>query len=112
MDGFRLAEIVGSSNADEVLANIGTKEFQRWQAYFKVRESEAWEIAGHIAAAAWNAALLVSGHSEEVKRKLLREPDAFIPAHKQITRPVATRSPEQDAAALAAALEASFGPRV
>lgn len=53
---------------------VDRKLFKQWQAYFRVREYEQWNIAAHIAAAAWNAVVLCSGLTDEGKRALMKTP--------------------------------------
>lgn len=107
-----MAEIVGSANINAVLENISATDFEQWQAYFKVRESESWDIASHVAAAAWNAAIVVSQASRECKEELLREPEAFIPRYKQVQEPPPPRPVVvQDMTQLSETLRQSFGTK-
>lgn len=110
--------MAGIVEVDEFLDGISPRLFRRWQAYFRVRDAEAWEVAGHIAAAAWNAAILTCDGSEKWKQTWWRDWEQFVPKRRQIrqqqkkTGPA--RTPEQDKAATeawAGVLQAAFGPR-
>lgn len=111
---MRLAEIRGAVDADEFLHTVDPKLFKRWRVYFRVRDAEAWRIAGHIAAAAWNAAILSSGAKSKDGESLLRDPEYFIPQDKQIGQrqgPRLAPLDEVNVEAYAAELQDRFGAK-
>lgn len=109
-----VAEIGRAVEADEFLNTVDPKVFKKWRVYFMVRDAEAWRIAGHIAAAVWNAAMLSSGAKSKDGESLLRDPEYFIPPDKQVVLrqgPPLAPLDEVNVEAYAAELQERFGAK-
>lgn len=106
---------MGAANVDEFLETIDPKLFKRWRAFFKVERAEQWEQASFIAAAAWNAAVLISGLPDDAREKLHREWRESVPWEHAIRKPKRRKQkakqtkPDEDP--LLSTLAARYGPK-